>query len=65
VGQGTELGLAISDQVMLEKHNGRLWCDSELGQGTTFIIAIPIDQIEPEVALRVSLTPLIPVIESS
>jgi len=39
----------------IEKHNGRLWCDSELSTGTTFIIEIPIYQLEPEVELGVEL----------
>jgi signal transduction histidine kinase len=44
VGKGTGLGLAISYQIATEKHNGRLWCQSALGQGTTFFIEIPICQ---------------------
>jgi two-component system, NtrC family, sensor kinase len=57
VGKGTGLGLAISYQVIIEKHHGRLWCDSELDQGTTFMIEIPINQPESEIKLRTELEP--------
>ncbi len=55
VGKGTGLGLAISYHVIIEKHNGRLWCDSEVGTGTAFMIEIPIYQLEPEAELEVEL----------
>jgi len=42
VGKGTGLGLAIAQQIIAEKHGGTLTCHSELGQGTTFIIALPL-----------------------
>ncbi len=42
VGKGTGLGLSISYQIIVEKHGGSLECISELGQGTTFVIEIPI-----------------------
>ncbi len=44
VGKGTGLGLSISYQIITERHNGRLECQSEMGQGTTFMIEIPIHQ---------------------
>lgn len=43
VGKGTGLGLAISQQIIEEKHGGRLSCESVLGEGTQFVIEIPID----------------------
>jgi hypothetical protein len=43
VGQGTGMGLAISYQVITEKHNGRLTCESEPGQGTEFTILLPLN----------------------
>jgi signal transduction histidine kinase len=46
VGHGTGLGLTISHQIVVEKHGGTLQLNSELGQGTTFTIAIPIDDAE-------------------
>jgi two-component system, NtrC family, sensor kinase len=45
VGQGTGLGLSISYQIIVEKHQGKLWCNSELGKGTEFVIEIPILQM--------------------
>lgn len=44
-GKGTGLGLSISYQIVVEKHNGKLWCESELGQGTKFVIQLPIAKV--------------------
>ena len=43
VGKGTGLGLAISRQIVEEKHGGKLTCTSQVGQGTSFAIALPLD----------------------
>jgi signal transduction histidine kinase len=42
VGKGTGLGLSISYQIITEKHGGKLWCESTPGQGTKFMIEMPI-----------------------
>ncbi|WP_242072147.1 sensor histidine kinase [Nostoc sp. FACHB-110] len=42
VGKGTGLGLSISHQIVVEKHGGELNCLSTVGQGTEFMIKIPI-----------------------
>jgi signal transduction histidine kinase len=42
VGSGTGLGLSISYQIIVEKHQGQLSCVSTPGEGTTFLIEIPI-----------------------
>ncbi|MBD2291985.1 ATPase [Anabaena sphaerica FACHB-251] len=42
VGKGTGLGLSISHQIIVEKHGGQIFCVSHLGQGSEFIIKIPI-----------------------
>jgi two-component system, NtrC family, sensor kinase len=42
VGKGTGLGLSITYQVITEKHSGTVYCNSILGQGTEFVIEIPI-----------------------
>ncbi|MEO0686849.1 MAG: HAMP domain-containing sensor histidine kinase, partial [Cyanobacteria bacterium J06649_11] len=42
VNKGTGLGLSIARQIIVEKHNGSLNFNSELGKGTEFIIEIPI-----------------------
>jgi signal transduction histidine kinase len=44
VGKGTGLGLAISYQIIKERHGGQLTCSSTPGQGTEFVIQIPIRQ---------------------
>jgi two-component system, NtrC family, sensor kinase len=42
VGKGTGLGLAIAQQIIVEKHHGSLSCTSTPGEGTTFIIQLPL-----------------------
>ena len=44
VGKGTGLGLAICHSIAVAKHNGRLYCNSQLGEGTEFLISVPIQQ---------------------
>lgn len=41
VGKGTGLGLSISYDI-IKKHGGEIKVESEVGEGTTFIIQIPI-----------------------
>lgn len=42
VGQGTGLGMAITRDIIEDKHQGRVTFDSEAGKGTTFTFTIPI-----------------------
>jgi signal transduction histidine kinase len=42
VGKGTGLGLSISHQIIVEKHGGQISCFSRHGEGSEFIIIIPI-----------------------
>lgn len=44
IGKGTGLGLSISYQIITEHHRGSLWVNSILGEGTEFIIVIPLNQ---------------------
>ena len=41
--QGTGLGLPLVRQIA-ELHFGRVWCESEPGQGSRFIVELPIEQ---------------------
>jgi PAS domain S-box-containing protein len=42
VGQGTGMGMAISYQIITDKHQGQLICHSQRDQGTEFVIQLPI-----------------------
>ena len=46
IGKGTGLGLSISHKIVTEKHKGTLQCISQPGQGTEFVIQIPIHQVK-------------------
>ena len=41
VGQGTGMGLSTAYQIIVEQHNGRLYCHSQLGEKAEFTIEIP------------------------
>lgn len=44
VGKGTGLGLAIARAVVMDRHGGTLDFETEVGEGTTFIVRVPIEQ---------------------
>jgi signal transduction histidine kinase len=43
VGKGTGQGLAIAHSVIVQKHQGTIRFESETGQGTTFVIQLPLE----------------------
>jgi len=43
IGVGTGLGLSVSWTIIVTKHGGQLTVHSEPGQGTTFIIDLPLN----------------------
>ena len=43
VGKGTGQGLAISHTVIVEKHGGSIMVNSKAGEGSEFVIRLPID----------------------
>ncbi len=43
VGKGTGLGLAIAQQIIVEKHGGTISVNSEMGQGSEFVITLPLN----------------------
>jgi two-component system, NtrC family, sensor kinase len=44
VGKGTGQGLAIAHGVVVEKHQGEITFESREGEGTTFIIRLPVGE---------------------
>ncbi|MHC4497030.1 MAG: sensor histidine kinase, partial [Planctomycetota bacterium] len=45
-GKGTGLGLNVSYDIIVNKHNGELLIDSKVGEGTKFTIKLPIGSKE-------------------
>jgi len=58
VGNGTGLGLFVSYQIVVEKHGGKLRCVSTPGQGTEFIVEIPVKPHSPLLSCRISQLPV-------
>lgn len=60
IGQGTGIGLAHTKE-LVDLMEGSIFVESELGQGTRFIIQLPIKQKETKGSLNFSATEDIPV----
>lgn len=54
-GKGTGLGLSISCEIVREKHCGSLECFSRVGEGTEFVISLPIRQKRLETSRLVEM----------
>jgi PAS domain S-box-containing protein len=48
VGKGTGLGLSISHSIVVKTHQGELYFHSQFGQGTEFVIELPLQEDRPE-----------------
>jgi PAS domain S-box-containing protein len=46
VGKGTGQGLALAYTVVVKKHGGKIWFETEVGKGTTFFVALPIHRTD-------------------
>jgi PAS domain S-box-containing protein len=58
VGAGAGLGLAIAKGIT-EAHGGRIWAESQMGVGSVFSIALPLDRTdERSTRRRLAKTPL-------
>ncbi len=44
VGEGTGLGLSVSYFIITENHGGEMYCESEKGKGTRFVIKLPVNK---------------------
>jgi signal transduction histidine kinase len=52
VGRGTGQGLAIARSIVVDKHGGNLDFETEVGEGTTFVIRLPIHAPNTPALLR-------------
>lgn len=43
VGKGTGQGLSLAHNIIVNRHGGKIWFETEMGQGTTFFLHLPIN----------------------
>jgi len=51
VGKGTGQGLAIARSIVVDRHGGTIECESEVGNGTTFVLRLPLAETKCAAAL--------------
>jgi PAS domain S-box-containing protein len=49
--EGTGLGLVLVKHI-IELHNGRVWVESSLGNGSAFFFSLPVSKSEPKHSMR-------------
>ena len=55
IGKGTGMGLSISHQIITERHQGQFFCTSKIGEGTEFLMAIPMMRADMGNSLNTTL----------
>ena len=58
VGEGTGLGLSLSHGIV-SQHGGQLYCESEPGQGASFIIELPVSTEPCDIAPAAAAPPVV------
>jgi signal transduction histidine kinase len=48
VGKGTGQGLALVHNIVTQRHKGRIYFESQVGEGTTFYVHLPISLEVPD-----------------
>ncbi len=48
VGRGTGQGLAIAHAIVVEKHGGAIYFETETGRGATFVVRLPLEEQSAE-----------------
>ena len=48
VGRGTGQGLTLAHSAIVKRHGGRIWFETEVGKGTTFIVHLPLHDSSAE-----------------
>jgi signal transduction histidine kinase len=46
VGRGTGQGLSLAHSVIVKRHQGQIWFETEIGRGTTFFLRLPFHVAE-------------------